>query len=203
MQSAASRPKRLSEGNVSERLSCRIHAEATVGPSLSLRAQGIRGSLRTARLLVDERSRGRTRSGRGAGRGRTRRSRRAACADGEGVPRADGPRATTPALSTGGVVVHALAGAPRGARSARSSAARQRVVGGRSTIDCCGTGAKPSRSSAAWPESLHRKPCSSGWSSVHGRPGATGTGRTTRASWAATWSIGRSPKPRAPRSASS
>ena len=41
---------------------------------------------------------------------------------------ADGPRAATPAVPTGRVVVHALAGAPRRAQSARGLSARQRVV---------------------------------------------------------------------------
>ena len=38
--------------------------------------------------------------------------------------------------------------------------------------------------------SRRRRPCGSGWSSARGRRGATGTGRTTRASSAATWSTG-------------
>ena len=79
-------------------------------------------------LLGNEAARRRARLGSGAGRGRARRSCGASCVDGAGLPRADGPRAATPALPTGGAVVHALAGAPWSARSARRVAARQRMV---------------------------------------------------------------------------
>ena len=72
----------------------------------------------------------RARLGCGAGRGRARRSGGASCIDGAGVPRADGPRTATPAVPAGGAVVHAVAGAPRCAQSARRVAARQRVVAG-------------------------------------------------------------------------
>ena len=80
--------------------------------------------------LGDEPARRRARSGAGTGRGRARRSHGASCVDVVGVPRADGPCTATPAVPAGGVVVHALAGAPWGARSARRVTAGQRVVAG-------------------------------------------------------------------------
>jgi len=73
----------------------------------------------------DGRSDTRVRHGRRPGRRRPRRSSGAACADGAGVPRADRQRAAPSAVPPRGVVVHALAGAPRRARSARGVATRQ------------------------------------------------------------------------------
>jgi hypothetical protein len=54
----------------------------------------------------------------------------APCAARADLPRAHGPRAETPAIPTGGVLVHAVAGAPRCARSARRVAPGQPVVAG-------------------------------------------------------------------------
>ena len=149
------------------------------------------GRRRARAMTTDERRR--ARPGRGAGRGRARRSRGAPRPDGADLPRADGPRAAAPAVPAGGAVVHALAGAPRRAQSARRVAARQRVVarGQRAAAARRLRGGRaPRRAGRA---SRRRRPCGSGWSSARGRRGATGTGRTTRASSAATWSTGRSP----------
>src|SRR4051812_9400465 len=85
---------------------------------------------RIRRRYRDEPARAGPRLGGGPGRGRPGRSYGAAGADGAGVPRADGPRPAPPAVSAGSAVVHALAGAPRRARSAGCLAARQPVVAG-------------------------------------------------------------------------
>jgi hypothetical protein len=74
-----------------------------------------------------------------------------------------------------------------------------RAVNERLLRDGCETVALP----VAWPAIPHRRLCGSGWSSARDRRGATGTERTTRASWPDTWSTETSPKQRAHRSASS
>jgi hypothetical protein len=74
-----------------------------------------------------------------------------------------------------------------------------RAVNERLLRDGCETVALLGASTA----SRHRRLCGSGSSSARDRRGATGTERTTRASWPDIWSTGSLPKRRANRSASS
>jgi hypothetical protein len=137
-----------------------------------------------------------------AGRGRARRSGGARCIDGAAVPRADGPRAATPAVPAGGPVVHALAGSARSPQSARCVAVGQRLVAGDERASAAGRmrsdragGGRQRRSvvggRAGWLEFI-ATPTPSCWYRL-----------TTPASWPATWSTNGLPTQRRLRSASS
>ena len=144
----------------------------------------------------------RARLGWGTGRGRAGHAGGTHRLDGPRLPGTGGARTTT--LPFHERHCRSCAGKRAGVSSTRSIRRYQASFGGgRVTSDYFATDAKRSRCSVGWPASPRRRPCGSGWISARDRRRATGTERTTRASWARTWTIGNSRNPRAHRSASS
>ena len=109
-----------------------------------------------------DRPRHRASPGRSTDRGRARRSGGAPRVAGLGVRRADRRRAATLAVPASGVVVHALAGAPRCAQPGRRVAAGQRVVAPRQRAAAAGRLRDGRAFWVAWPASPRRERCDSG-----------------------------------------